>query len=312
MLGSLPVGYSLYVKEASMNREWRSPDLGPAKTLELSGGKLRYHEAGEGPPIVFVHGVVVNANLWRGVVARLSDRFRCIALDLPLGAHIEPAPEADLSPPGLASTIADTFDRLGLEDVTLVGNDTGGAYCQLVAVNRPERLGRLVLTTCDSFERFPPKLFSFLGPVTRIPGAIPMLFAPLRLRAPRRLPIAYGWLTKRPIEPREAEDSYVLPLLTDRRIRADFARVAAGLDPRITLEAGERLRSFDKPALIAWSAEDKLFPRSDAERLAATIPQARLEWVEGARTFSAEDQPDRVAELIGSFIRAQEISSIRT
>jgi pimeloyl-ACP methyl ester carboxylesterase len=294
-----------------MNREWRSPDLGPAKTLELSGGRLRYHDVGEGPPIVFVHGVIVNANLWRKVVSRLSDRFRCIALDMPLGAHVEPMPEADLSPPGLANLVADALDALGLEDVTLVGNDTGGAVCQLVAVNRPERLGRLALTSCDSFDHFPPKLFAFLKPVARVTPAIPLLFAPLRMRAPRRLPIAFGWVTKKPIEPREAEDSYVLPLLTDNRIRADFARLVPGLDPRYTLEAGERLRSFDKPALIAWSAEDKLFPRSDAERLAAIIPQARLEWVDGARTFSAEDQPERVAELISSFVAAQEPSSIR-
>jgi pimeloyl-ACP methyl ester carboxylesterase len=295
-----------------MNREWRSPDLGPARTLELSGGRLRYHEAGEGPPLVFVHGILVNANLWRNVVARLSDRFRCIALDMPLGAHLEPLPGADLSPPALANLVADALDALGLEDVTLVGNDTGGAVCQLVAVDRPERLGRLVLTTCDSFENFPPKLFRFLKPVARATPAIPVLFGGLRLRAPRRLPIAYGWLTKEPIEPREAEDSYVLPILTDRRVRADFGRLGGELHPRYTLDAGERLRSFDKRALIAWSAEDKLFPRTDAERLAATIPQSRLEWIEGARTFSAEDRPDRLAELIASFVGAQETSSIPT
>jgi pimeloyl-ACP methyl ester carboxylesterase len=287
-----------------MSREWRSPDLGPAKTLELSGGRLRYHDAGQGAPIVFVHGVIVNANLWRKVVARLSDRHRCIALDMPLGAHAEPMP-------GLAGLGAEALEALELEDVTLVGNDTGGAVCQLVAVSRAERVGRLVLTSCDSFDHFPPKLFSFLGPVGRMTWAIPFLFAPLRTRAPRRLPIAFGWVTKKPIEPREAEDSYVLPLLTDGRVRDDFHRMVPGLQPRYTLEAGERLRSFDKPALIAWSAEDKLFPRSDAERLAATIPQARLEWIDGARTFSAEDQPDRLAELIATFVDAQEPSSIR-
>jgi pimeloyl-ACP methyl ester carboxylesterase len=295
-----------------MSREWRSPDLGPAKTLELHGGRLRYHDVGEGPPIVFVHGVIVNANLWRKVVPRLSDRFRCIALDMPLGAHIEPVPEADLSPPALANLVADAFDALGLEDVTLVGTDTGGAVCQLVAVNRPERLGRLVLTSCDSFDHFPPKLFSFFGPLGKITPAIPFLFAPLRLRLARRLPIAYGWVTKNRIEPREAEDSYVLPLLTDGRIREDLRRLIPGLDSRYTMEAGERLRSFDKPALIAWSAEDKLFPRSDAERLAETIPEARLEWIDGARTFSAEDQPERLADLIRIFVGAQEPSSIRT
>src|SRR5918999_2940335 len=293
-----------------MSREWRSPDLGPAKTLELDAGRLRYHDVGQGPPIVFVHGVIVNANLWRTVVARLSDRFRCIALDMPFGSHVEPMPGADLSPPALANLIADAFEQLGLEDVTLVGNDTGGAICQLVAVDRPERLGRLVLTSCDSFERFPPAPFGFFKPLGKITPAIPFLFAPLRLRPARRLPIAYGWVTKERIEPREAEDSYVLPLLEDLRIREDLRRLIPGLDKRYTLEAAERLPSLDMPVLLAWSAEDKLFPRSDAERLRDTIPGARLEWVEGARTFSAEDRPERVAELVGGFAGAQDSSSL--
>ena len=260
-----------------MSREWRSPDLGPAKTLELEAGRLRYHDAGQGPPLVFVHGALVNANLWRKVVARLSGRFRCIALDMPFGS--------------------------------LVGNDTGGAICQLVAVNRPERLGRLVLTSCDSFERFPPAPFGFFKLLAKITPAIPLLFAPLRVRPARRLPIAYGWVTRERIEPREAEDSYVLPLLEDRRIREDLRRLIPGLDKRYTLEAAEGLRSFDKPTLLAWSSEDKLFPRSDAQRLRDTIPDARLEWVEGARTFSPEDQPERVAELIAGFA-ARDSSSI--
>jgi pimeloyl-ACP methyl ester carboxylesterase len=293
----------------SENLSWRSPELGEARTLELSQGKLRYHERGEGPAIVFVHGIAVNANLWRNVVARLGAGHRCISLDMPLGAHLEPLPDGDVSPPGLAELAADALDALGLEDVTLVGNDTGGAVCQILASRRPERLGRLVLTSCDSYERFPPKQFAFLAPLARLHGLIPVLFAPLRWRPARRLPIALGWVTKRKVQP-EAEDSYVYPLLMRKGVRADFGRVVAGIDPSQTLEAAERLRSFDKPVLLAWSAEDKLFPRSDAERLAATFPDARLEWVEDARTFSAEDNPVRVAELIQEFITTQRTSSV--
>lgn len=291
------------------NASWRSPQLGEARTLELSQGKLRYHEAGDGPPIVFVHGIAVNANLWRNVVARLAPGHRCIALDMPLGAHLEPLPGADLSPPGLADLVADAMDALGLEDVTLVGNDTGGAVCQILASRRPQRLGRLVLTSCDSYERFPPKQFAFLAPLARLHGLIPVLFAPLRWRPARRLPLALGWVTKRKVQA-EAEDSYVYPLLKSKGVRADFGRIVAGIDPSHTLKAAERLRSFDKPVLLAWSAEDKLFPRSDAERLADTFPDARLEWVEDARTFSAEDNPERVADLIQQFVTAQGTSGV--
>src|SRR5262249_27347283 len=121
---------------------WRDPALGVARELDLPQGRLRYFEAGNGAPIVFAHGVLVNANLWRKVVARLSPEFRCIVLDLPLGSHTLPMPEAaDLTPHGLADLIADAVEALALEGVTLVGNDTGGALCQMVVTRRAPGAG---------------------------------------------------------------------------------------------------------------------------------------------------------------------------
>jgi pimeloyl-ACP methyl ester carboxylesterase len=265
---------------------------------------MRAHVTGEGPAVVFVHGALVNANLWRKVVPRLDGLTR-VTLDLPLGSHLDPMPAADLSPTGLADLIGDAIEALGLEDVTLVGNDTGGGLSQILAVRRPERLGRLVLTSCDAFENFPPRFFRIVLAPARIPGAIPVAFGALRLRPLRRLPIAYGWLVNEPID-REAEDSYVLPVLTRTEIRRDLRRVLGGLDPKFTLDAAERLRSFDKPVLIAWSREDRFFPPAHAERLAQGIPGARLEWIEGARTFSPEDSPERVADLIAGFARTRD------
>jgi pimeloyl-ACP methyl ester carboxylesterase len=283
--------------------DWRSPDLGPARPLDLGGGRrIRLHVTGEGPPIVFVHGALVNANLWRKVVPRL-DGHTCVTLDLPLGSHLEPmAKDADLRPPALADLIADSLAALELADVTLVGNDTGGALSQIVATRRPERIGALVLTSCDAFESFPPRFFRIVLAPARIPGVIPLVFGGLRLRPLRRLPIAYGWLTNGPID-REAEDSYVLPALTRREIRRDLRKLLGGLDPSYTLDAAAKLARWDRPALIAWSEQDRFFPPEHGERLAKVIPGARLEWIEGARTFSAEDRPERLAELIGAFAR---------
>jgi pimeloyl-ACP methyl ester carboxylesterase len=192
---------------------------------------------------------------------------------------------------------------LDLDDVTLVGNDTGGALTQLVATRRPERLGAIVLTSCDAFDNFPPRLFRIALAPARVPGVIPVAFGGLRLRALRRLPIAFGWLTIGPIDA-DAEDSYVLPVLTRGEIRRDVRGLLGGLDPAYTLDAAAKLASWRKPALIAWSAEDRFFPREHAERLAQVIPGARLEWIEGARTFSPEDRPERLAELILDFARA--------
>ncbi|MBN1529559.1 MAG: alpha/beta hydrolase [Thermoleophilaceae bacterium] len=282
---------------------WRDPALGTARTLDLSQGPLEVFEAGSGPPIVFVHGVLVNANLWRKVIARLSGRFRCVALDMPLGAHRSPIGEgADLSPPALADLIADALEAMGLEDVTLVGNDSGGALCQMVVTRRPERIGRLVLTSCDYRDNFPPPMFSYFKPAATIPGAFAVLLAPMRFRAPRRLPFALGWLTKRPID-RDAEDSYVFPALTDRRVAAEVKRFIRAGDKRHTNEAADRLGTFTRPALIAWSREDRFFKPEHAERLAKDLPSARLEWIDDARTFSSEDQPGRLAELISGFVR---------
>ena len=281
---------------------WRDPALGAERELELRGGRLRYFEAGSGPAIVFVHGLLVNANLWRKVIPRLSPDFHTVALDLPLGSHLLPMPEADLSPYGLADLIADAIEALGLEDVTLVGNDTGGALCQFVVTRRPERIGRLVLMSCDYRDNFPPPMFGYFKPAARVPGAFQALMLPMRLRAPRQAPFAFGWLVKRPID-RQAEDSYVLAGVAEPGVLADVRRVVRGIDKRYTNEAADKLGAFDRPALIAWSADDRFFKREHAERLVKDLPKARLEWIENARTFASEDEPARLAEVIAGFVR---------
>ncbi len=281
---------------------WRDPALGTPRELELPGGRLRAFEAGSGPPIVFVHGLLVNANLWRKVIARLSPDFRCVALDMPLGSHELAMPDADLSPLGLANLIADAIEAAGLEDVTLVGNDTGGGLSQLVIAHRPERIGRLVLTSCDAFDNFPPRFFKIVLAPALIPGAARFVFAPMRFRRARELPIAFGWLMHTKLEP-AAGDSYALPALTSGPVGADVRRAMRGIHPRYTREAAQSFGQFQRPVLIAWSRDDRFFPPEHAERLAAAFPSARLEWIENSRTFSPEDQPQHLAELIAGFVR---------
>ena len=132
--------------------------------MVLPQGTIRYRERGNGEPIVFVHGLLVNGDLWRKVVPTLAKDFRCITPDWPLGSHEVPMnPDADLTPTGLAKLVADFLAALELENVTLVGNDTGGALSQIVVTEHPERIARLVLTPCDAFEVFPPRLFKYLS-----------------------------------------------------------------------------------------------------------------------------------------------------
>ena len=281
-----------------------SQGLGELKEVALSAGTLRYRERGRGDPVVFVHGALVNGDLWRDVVPLLADRYRCITPDWPLGSHeIAMAPDADLSPPGLARIIVSFLDALGIEKATFVGNDTGGALCQFVATEHPSRVSRLVLTDCDAFDIFPPRMFAYLKWSARIPGAIYLTAQSMRLRPNRRLPIAFGWLSKRRI-PDEISDAYVRPITSDAGVRRDATKLLKGLDPKYTIAAAGKLADLRVPVLIAWARKDRFFPYRHAERLAQVIPNARLEPIEDSLTFVPEDQPERLAALIGAFLES--------
>jgi pimeloyl-ACP methyl ester carboxylesterase len=277
--------------------------------ISLPQGTLNVRDTGSGEPVVFVHGLLTDGSLWRKVTPLLEGELRCVAPDWPLGSHTAPmAPDADLSPRGVAHLIADAIAQIGLENVTLVGNDTGGAICQLVAVDRPERIGRLVLTDCDAFENFLPPLFRPLQWLAHVPPLLTAFVQPVRVRALRRLPIAYGLLTKRPI-PHEVTDAWVRPFFSQRGVRRDTAKLLRGIDKRDTLDAASKLASFDRPALVAWTAEDRSFPAEHGRRLASILPQGRFEEVYDSSTYLSEDQPERLAELIRDFVRSTPLRS---
>jgi len=272
------------------------------RTIELDHGTIAYRDTGSGEPIVFVHGALVDGTLWRKVTPLLEGRFRCLVPDLPLGSHRIPMhPAADLSPPGLARLLADFLAALDLEGVTLVGNDTGGAICQLVAAHHPERLARLVLTPCDAYEDFLPLAFRYLQVAARIPGGTPALAQAMRVGFVRRAPFAYGWLSKRPV-PADVLDAWVAPIVNDRGVRRDARKLLRGISKRYTLEAAERLRDFERPTLVAWAPEDRFFRLRNGERLANAIPDARLVRIEDSLTFVSEDQPQRLAATIAEFV----------
>jgi pimeloyl-ACP methyl ester carboxylesterase len=124
----------------------------------------------------------------------------------------------------------------------------------------------------------------------------------MRLAAVRRSRLGFGLLTKRPIAD-EITWGWLEPSLGDPAIRRDTIGLLRGIDKRDTLAAAQKLRSFDRPTLLAWAREDVVFKLRFAERLARDIPGARLELIEDSRSFVPEDQPERLAQLIGSFAR---------
>lgn len=269
------------------------------KEIDLPAGRIRYREAGEGKPIVFVHGYLVDGRLWDGVVDQLAGQFRCIAADWPMGSQqIAMKPDADLSPPGVAAIVDSLLEALGLEDVTIVGNDSGGAISQVLVTRHPQRIGRLVLTNCDTHENFPPGIFKAMPPLAKLPGAMAVMAAPFRIGAVGRR--AFKPFARTRI-PDELVASWLSPSVHDRGVMRDLKKVTIGLDKRYTLEAAEKLRGSRLPILLTWAPGDKYFPISYAERLAGEAGNARIVPIEDARTFVPIDQPQRLAAEIAQF-----------
>ena len=269
------------------------------RTVDLPAGAVRYRDVGTGPVLLFVHGRLVDGTLWADTVAGLAGDHRCVVPELPLGSHELPMPPgADLSPPGLARLVADLMAALDLDDVVLVGNDTGGTVCQLVVANHPDRLAGLVLTNTEAFEHFPLLLRPFKLGATRRGGAL--LAGLLRLRPVQRAVVAL--VTRRPFDADVARRW--LGRAGRPGIREDLRTALAGLGPRHTVAAAAAFGGFDRPVLLVWGADDRLiFPMRSAERLAAAFPDARLVRVPGSRTFVPLDAPGTLAGAVADFTR---------
>lgn len=271
------------------------------KEIQLGGGTVAYWEEGSGPPLVLVHGVFVNHLLWSKVIPMLSDRYRCIAPDWPLGSHSIPF-GTELSPFAVADMIGELIEKLGLESPTLVGNDTGGALCQMFVVRHPGVASRMVLTNCDAYDKFPPQPFTYLVWVPRIPGAIGLLANSMRLHANRRLPIAYGWLSK--TMSREVEDAFVAPVIENKGVRADIAGFLRRADKKDLMAIAEQYGTIDIPVQLVWAEGDRAFKVGLAERMQRDMPNAELVRIPDRHTFVPLDQPERLAAVIAQPPRA--------
>ena len=281
--------------------------------LDLPQGRIHYVEYGtEGEPVVFVHGFAVDGQLWEPVAQRLADAgLHCFVPTWPFGSHRTPMhPDAELAPPAAAQLILDFLAALSLEGVTIVGNDSGGAVTQMAVTTDHARIGRLVLTNCDSFENFPPGTFKLMSKLGKLPGFAFLLAQSMRFEPIIRAPFGFGDLNaeRRPIE---LLRSWVEPLINDKRIRRDAMKFFTAADSKDTLAAAEKLPHLGLPALLVWGTADKLFPLSDAKRLQRTLQDVELVELPGAKAFVPLDRPDEVANAIAAFVKAHPVGSIR-
>ncbi|MGY3553653.1 alpha/beta fold hydrolase [Williamsia sp. R60] len=283
------------------------------ETIELNHGTLEYRAVGpvdsSHPPVLFVHGALVDGRLWDSVADSLAARgYRCILPTLPLGSQRIPAgPTADLSPRGLATMIRDFAAALHLDDVTLVGNDTGGALCQFAIDAHPEFVGRLVLTNCDAFDTFPPFPFNALFALGRFKPILKPFAVALSATAIRHSAIGFGLLATRP-DP-ELTRSWLTPARESDAVRADLAALARTIKPAELDQVTRRLGTFDKPVSVVWGMKDKCFKPALGRRLAAQFPNATFTEVPDARTFVSLDEPDAVVRAVENISASAQSSS---
>ena len=280
--------------------------------VETSWGGIPVRRGGEGPTVLLIHGLLVDGGLWDTVADQLvATGHDVVVPDLPLGAHSYATEGgADLTPPGVGRLVDALAVELGLRDVTLVGNDTGGAICQMAAAERPDWLAGLVLTPCDAYENFLPPAFRPLQFLARhAPWLLVAVMQPMRLRAVRRSPLLLGWLTKRGVSD-ELSDRWARPFFDLPATRRDVLGTLAAIDSADTVAAAARLVELGRPVAIAWADGDRFFPRRLAQRLAADIPGATLTRIDDAYAFTPIDQPEATTQLIrGLVARARSAQS---
>jgi pimeloyl-ACP methyl ester carboxylesterase len=271
--------------------------------IELSAGTIDYEDTGgDGPVVVLVHGLGFDESVWAEVVADLRGDFRVVVPVLPLGSHRRPMrPDADLSAHGVAALLAEFMDRLDLRDVTLVQNDTGTA--QLLVGVRDERIARLVLTSCEALDNYPPGIQGrTLHRAARIPGGLFLLLQSFRFPPLARMRTSLGGMAKKRL-PKELIARWYGPLLGSREIRRDFAKFCRDADPDRYLAAAAKLPSFTRPALVAWGAEDRMMPPATGRRLAELLPDARYVEIPDARTLIPFDNPAALTAELRRFVK---------
>ncbi len=269
--------------------------------LALASGTIDvFDSGGDGRPIVFGHGLVMDHTQWTGVIDRLVPEFRCVVPVLPLGGHRRPMPDGvDLTMRGSALRIAETIERLDLPPVVLVANDWGGP--QITAVERPDLIAGLVLTSEEAFGNYPPGLpGAFAALSCRLPGGLTIAGRSLRVPGFQRLPMTFGRMTVRPI-PMDMIRGWTEGLINEPGVRRDVRQYVATTPKGCLIEAAEALRTFDKPALVIWPTDDRTMPRSHGARLAELLPQGRLVEYEDCSVLMPLDQPVRLADEIRTF-----------
>ncbi|KAB2345203.1 alpha/beta fold hydrolase [Actinomadura rudentiformis] len=273
------------------------------RNVEVPGGILEYDEAGSGPAVVLLHGLLMDHTVWDRVLPLLPEGFRYVRPVLPLGSHRKAMkPGTDLTLRGQVDLVADFLDALDLQDITLVHSDWGGSLF-LTAYGRDQRVARQVILPCEAFDNFPPGLpGKLLTVAVRLPGGLQFAARQLRIRSLRRLPMLFGQMARRPV-PDDLIHRWTEPVLRDPAVRGDLlAYCRSPYNGHELIHATRQLSRFTGEALVLWSPDNRVMPPEHGRRLADLLPAGRYAEVPGAYVLSMLDEPEIVASEIGQFL----------
>jgi pimeloyl-ACP methyl ester carboxylesterase len=272
------------------------------RKIDTPSGSISYVELGKGPVALFVHGVLLNGYLWRHQLEQLQGLRRCIAVDLLAHGNTEISATQDVSVTANAHMLAEFLDALKIEQVDLVGNDSGGGVCQIFAALYPSRIRSLVLTNCDTHDNWPPEAFKPFVSMVAAGGLSQTLNAMLTDKSVYRSAQALGPAYQRPeAVSDDTIETYLKPHLRSPQRTRDLERFVNAFDCRHTVEIEEPLKQLQAPTLIAWGTDDIYFDVKWSHWLEKAIPgtKRRVE-LESARIFFPEERSSEFnAELKG-------------
>ncbi|MFI5508854.1 alpha/beta fold hydrolase [Mycobacterium sp. NPDC051804] len=275
------------------------------KSVDVPAGTIEYREEGDptGPPVVLLHGLLMNDTQWNLALPHLPAGYRYVLPVLPIGGHRIPMrEEADLTMPGMVDVVADFLDALDLADVTLVVSDWGGPLL-LTDVGRDKRVTRLVICPSEAYDNFPP---GFPGKVTwvgtRTTGTVKLAMQQLRIGWLRRRFFLFGMMAAKPI-PQDIIEAWTDAGIADVRIRRDLLKYArTKIDKPWLVRATNRLAEFSGDVLVLWS-RNRVMPVAHAEAL-AQLTGGTLHYVDDAKVLIMLDQPQETARAIGEFLKS--------
>jgi pimeloyl-ACP methyl ester carboxylesterase len=271
------------------------------QVVTLGAGKIAYAEAGSGPTALFVHGVLVNADLWHRPMEALADLRRCIAVDLPAHGASSASDEADLSLDGLADMLEELCWSLDLGPLDLVGNDTGGAVCQVFAARHPERIRTFTLTNCDIHDNFPPEAFKPSIDLAREGQFGPLVAAMAGDLPTARSEVGFGQGYEHPERlSDELINSYLGPFRSDEG--KSLERFLTASSSAELMAVAPLLAQLHRPTQVVWGTGDLFFEPFWADRLRTMIPGVeRVTMIDGAMLFFPDERADEFTPLLRSF-----------